>query len=91
MIDKIRHIGSVAVAAALLFSVACSSEAPPKQTAAAQVTTEVEVVAIAPVVEQGPRLQAVCPKTPLSSRNTRRLRAYPAICRVLAPTRWRTS
>ena len=51
MIDKIRHIGSVAVAAALLFSVACSSEAPPKQTAAAQVTTEVEVVAIAPVVE----------------------------------------
>ena len=52
MIDKIRHIGSAAVAAALLFSVACSSEAPPKQTAAAQVTTEVEVVAIAPVVEQ---------------------------------------
>ena len=51
MIDKIRHIGSAAVAAALYSALRAAAGAP-KQTAAAQVTTEVEVVAIAPVVEQ---------------------------------------
>ena len=49
MIDKSRNLGLVAAGAVLLLSVACSGEQPPKQTAAAQVTTEVDVVAIAPV------------------------------------------
>ena len=52
MIDKSRKLGLVAAGAVLLLSVACSGEQPPKQTAAAQVTTEVDVVAIAPVAEQ---------------------------------------
>ena len=52
MIDKSRKLGLVAAGAVLLLSVACSGEQPPKQTDAAQVTTEVDVVAIAPVAEQ---------------------------------------
>lgn len=52
MIDTVKKIGVTSVVAALLLSVGCSSEQPPKQSAAAQVTTEVEVVTIAPVAEQ---------------------------------------
>jgi phosphate transport system substrate-binding protein len=52
MIDTVKKIGVTSVVAALLLSVGCSNEQPPKQSAAAQVTTEVEVVTIAPVAEQ---------------------------------------
>ena len=51
MIDTLKKLGFTSAVAALLLSAACSGEQPPKQTFTAQVTTEVEVVTIAPVAE----------------------------------------